>query len=118
MIPFNDYEFIERNYPYVYTIKQFLKERTDLTTDYNIAQFMLEASSDKHLTLIGGNCKVSSYFGGDVIIYRWLGYRKHHRKGNRDIFKTDSWLKLLSGSNIICIETYNEILKYIDDNWL
>ncbi len=116
-IPFNDFDFIEKNYPQVYTIKQFLKE-TNLTDSFNLAQFMFEASSEKHLTVIGGNAKISSYFGGDVIIYRWEGWKKGHRKGNRDIFKSGSWLKRLSGANIIGLDNYNDILKYIKNNWL
>lgn len=116
-ILFNDFDFIEKNYPQVYTIRQFLSE-TDLTNNFNIAQFMFEASSEKHLTVIGGNSKVSSYFEGDVIIYRWEGWRKCHPKGNRDIFKTGSWLKHLSGANIIGLDTYDDILTYIKNNWL
>ncbi len=115
----NDFEYLEKNHPEVYTIKQFLEE-TDLTRDYNIAQFMLEATSDKHLSLVGGNCKLSSYFGGDVIIYMSEFWRHGHPngKGNRGIFKTDSWLKHLSGANIIQMNTYNDILNYIDERWV
>ena len=81
---------------------------------------MLEATSDKHLSLVGGNCKLSSYFGGDVIIYMSEFWRHGHPngKGNRGIFKTDSWLKHLSGANIIQMNTYNDILNYIDERWV
>ncbi len=113
----DDFGFLQKNYPDVYTIKDFLNNETT-TDDYNIAQFMLEASAEKHLSLIGGNCKISSYFGGDVIIYRWEGWRKHHPKGNRDIFKTGSWLRHLSGANIVGLESYDDILDYIDKNWI
>lgn len=115
----DDFEYLEKNHPEVYTIKQFLEE-TDLTDDYNVAQFMLEATSDRHLTLVGGNCKLSSYFGGDVIIYMSEFWRHGHpnNKGDRGIFKTDSWLKHLSGANIIQMNTYNDILNYIDARWV
>ena len=89
-----------------------------MTDDYNIAQFMLEATSDRHLTLVGGNCKLSSYFGGDVIIYMSEFWRYGNMRGDRGIFKTDSWLKHLSGANIIQMNTYNDILNYIDESWV
>ena len=114
----DDYGFLEKNYPDVYTIKQFLEENKNITDNFNIAQFMLEASADKHLTVRGGNCKISAYFGGDVIMYGWEGFTKHHRKGNRDVFKTGSWFRHLSNANILGIETYDEILNYIDNNWI
>ena len=79
---------------------------------------MLEATSEKHLTIIGGNCKVSSYFGGDVIIYGWEAWNKGSIRGNRDIFKTGSWLRHLSGANIVGIDSYTKILNYINKNWL
>ena len=118
----DDFEYLEKNHPEVYTIKQFLEE-TDLTDDYNIAQFMLEATSDRHLTLVGGNCKLSSYFGGDVIVYMgevWkYGSPVHHdgKKGERGIFKTGSWLKYLSGANIIQFNTYRDIFQHIEKEW-
>lgn len=116
-----DYEYIEKNHPEVYTIKEHMKKK-DIS--YNVAQFELEASSEKHLTLVGGNCKITSYFKGDVIIYNpsiWkYGSPKHHDgfKGERGIFKTGSWLKHLSGANIIQFNTYKDILNYINKNWL
>ena len=116
-IPVNDFEFIEKNHPQVCTIKKFLKEN-NLTNSFNIAQFMLEATSEKHLTVIGGNAKISSYFGGDVLIYNWEGWFKGHGKGNREIWKSGSWLKRLSNANIVGLNTYQSILDYIEKNWI
>tara|TARA_B100000073_G_scaffold242095_1_gene203083 strand:- start:1311 stop:2198 length:888 start_codon:yes stop_codon:yes gene_type:complete len=116
----NDYEYLEKNHPEVYTIKEHMKNRD---VSYNIAQFELESTSEKHLSLIGGNCKVSSYFGGDVIIYMgevWkYGSPVHHdgKKGERGIFKTGSWLRHLSGANIIQFNRYKDIFKYIKKEW-
>lgn len=116
----NDYEYLEENHPEVYTIKQHMKDRN---ISYNIAQFELEASSEKHLSLLGGNCKVSSYFGGDVIIYLselWKYGSPVHRdgkKGERGIFKTGSWLRHLSGANIIQCNSYNDIFNHIETEW-
>ena len=120
MIRVNDYEYLEENHPEVYTIKQHMKNRN---ISYNIAQFELEASSEKHLSLLGGNCKVSSYFGGDVIIYlsdMWKYGSPVHRdgkKGERGIFKTGSWLRHLSGANIIQCNSYKDIFNHIETEW-
>ena len=120
MIRVNDYEYLEENHPEVYTIKQHMKDRN---ISYNIAQFELEASSEKHLSLLGGNCKVSSYFGGDVIIYlsdMWKYGSPVHRdgkKGERGIFKTGSWLRHLSGANIIQCNSYKDIFNHIETEW-
>ncbi len=116
---FGDFDFIEKNYPQVYTIRQFLG-KTDLTDNFNIAQFMLMATSDKHITNVGGNAKVSSYFGGDVLIYRSDIWYHSSFKGKRKIWESGSWLKRLSNppSNIISYNTYNDILNHIENNWI
>ena len=102
-----DYDLIHNKYPHVFTIKNLLEKSPDL--DFNMAQLMLEATSDKHLTTLGGNCNVSAYFGGDVLIYQWEGWKYGHSKGNRGMFNTGSWLTKLSGANIISLVNYNEI---------
>ena len=117
-IPFNDFEFIEDNYPQVYTIKKFLEDPLCPTNNFTLAQFMFEATSDKHLSTIGGNCKISSYFGGDVIIYQWDGWKLGSPRGKRPIFDSNSWLKKLSNANIIGMHNYNTILNYIEKNWI
>lgn len=117
LLDFDDFDFLEKNYPNVYTIRQFLRD-TNLTDNYTIAQFILEATSDKHLTIPGGNACISAYFGGDVLIYLWEGYQHGHRKGDRGVWKTDSWLKYLGNSNIISVNNYMDILNYISNNWL
>jgi hypothetical protein len=113
LIPFNDFDFLEKNYPNVYTIKQFL-ETTKLTNNFTIAQFMFESTSDHHLSVMGGNAAVSAYFGGDLIIYEWEG----HRKNDRGVWKTGSWLKKFSNSNVIGMDNYDKILTYIKNSWL
>ena len=115
IISVDDYGYIEKNYPEIYTIKEHMKRKN---ISYNIAQFELEASSDKHLSVMGGNCKISSYFGGDVIIHMGAGYKYGEiAKGKRGIFKTGSWLRHLSGANIIQFNTYKDIFNYIGENW-
>lgn len=113
LIPFNDFEFLEKNYPNVYTIKQFL-ETTNLTNNFTIAQFMFEATSEHHLSIMGGNAAVSAYFGGDLIVYEWEG----HRKNDRGVWKTGSWLNKFSGSNVIGLDNYSKVINYVKENWL
>jgi hypothetical protein len=81
---------------------------------------MLMATSDKHITNVGGNAKVSSYFGGDVLIYRSDIWYYSSLKGKRKIWESGSWLKRLSNppSNIISYNTYNDILNHIENNWI
>tara|TARA_B100001113_G_C21105092_1_gene620509 strand:+ start:1197 stop:2093 length:897 start_codon:yes stop_codon:yes gene_type:complete len=110
-----DFSYLEKNHPEVYTIKTHM-EKYNLS--FNNAQFELESTSEKHLTSMGGNCKVSSYFGGDVIIYNSnLWKYGHATKGDRRIFQTGSWLKCLSGASIIQKNSYQDILSFTEKNW-
>jgi len=111
-----DYDYLEKNYPDVYTIKHFMDNNQHV--NFTISQFILESTSSKHLTTLGGNCKISAYFGGDVLIYQNRIWKEGHGKGNRGIFNTDSWLKLLSNANIVSLTTYESILEYIKNKWL
>lgn len=107
----NDYKFIADHHPYVYTLEHFLQEYPDLT--YNQIQFYLEASSEKHLTVSGGSACVASYFGGDVIIFD----SPNGTGAGRGIWKTDSWLKYLSGANIIGVNDYKTLLNTVENRW-
>ena len=111
-----DYELLENEYPDVYTIKEFMDNNKHI--DFTIAQFILESMSTKHLSTLGGNCKVSAYFGGDVIMYQNRIWKEGHPKGNRGIFNTGSWLQLLSNANIVSLTTYESILEYIKNKWI
>lgn len=109
--PFRDYEFIKEEHPYVYTIEDFIKNYPQQS--YNTLQMILEATSDRHLTVSGGNACISAYFGGDVIIYdspEGLG-------AGRGVWKTDSWLKNLSGANIYGCNSYEQILNKVKELW-
>ena len=54
---------------------------------YNTLQFMIEASSERHITVSGGNACIASYFGGDVMIF----YSPQGIGAGRGIWKSDSW---------------------------
>lgn len=109
---FNDYEFIKEKYPNVVTIKDILLERSDLC--YNTAQFAIHSTSKKHISVSGGNACLSAYFGGDLIIFD----SKKGTGAGRGIWKTNSWLKYLSGSNIFGYNSYDDILNQIEKSWI
>lgn len=120
LLDLNDFEYIQENLPEVYTIKEHMEVTGK---SYNICQLELEATSDRHLSTIGGNCTVSAYFGGDLVIYlgeTWKygsGLKHGIRRGERGIFKTGSWLKDLSGSNVVQLNTFSSILEWMEANW-
>ena len=108
---FEDYAFIKKEHPEVYTIEDFTRMYPDMS--YNTLQFMIEASSERHITVSGGNACIASYFGGDVMIFdspQGIG-------AGRGIWKTDSWLKLLSGANILGFNSYKSLIKEVKNRW-
>ena len=109
---FKDYEFIKNRHPEVYTIEDFTNMYPDIS--YNLLQFMIEASSDKHITVSGGNACIASYFGGDVIIYD----SPYGAGAGRGIWKTDSWLGLLSGAKIYGVNDYVKLVDKVKKLWI
>ena len=69
----------------------------------------MHATSSKHISVSGGNACLASYFGGDLIIY---DAGTNNSSNSRPIWKSNSWLNKLSGSNIIGVNS-NEKLKNI-----
>jgi hypothetical protein len=108
---FDDFEYINNLHPYVYTIDKFLKLYPQFS--FNVMQLMLEASSDKHITVSGGNACLSAYFGGDVIIYD----SPEGRGAGRGVWGTDSWLSKLSGANIIGMNSHQDIINKVKEIW-
>lgn len=111
ILQFSDYEMIESTYPQINTIKDFLLKYPNL--DYNTVQFMIEATSEKHITTSGGNACIASYFEGDVMIFD----APEGQGAGRGIWKTDSWLKNLSGANIFGFNSYESLLDKIKERW-
>lgn len=109
---FKDYEFIKEKHPEVYTIEDLLNTYPNIS--YNTLQFMIEASSDKHITVSGGNACVAAYFGGDVVIFD----SPHGAGAGRGIWKTDSWLKHLGGANIYGVNDYVTLVDKITKLWI
>ena len=96
-------------YPDVIWIGDVLKE-TD--KQYNEIQFMMLANSEMHISCAGDSV-IPSYFGGDVLQYNC----PNCQSTNRGVWKTDSWLSKLSGSNIFGFQNYNELLKKAVELW-
>lgn len=112
ILEFEDFQMIEDRFPDIIDINQLMKKYPQY--DYNQLQFMAEATSVRHITISGGNACVSSYFEGDVIIYD----NPDTMYGDRGIWKSDSWLKYLSGCSITGVGDYDELLEKVEYLWL
>lgn len=109
---FQDYEFINEKHPDITLFRDLLDKNPNI--DYNTLQFMVEASSERHITTSGGNACVAAYFGGDVIIYD----SPQGAGAGRGIWKTDSWLKLLGGANIYGVNDYVTLIDKVTKLWI
>lgn len=108
-VDIGDLEVLKKH-PEVIYIEDLL-ENTD--KNYNQVQFMLLANSDKHITP-AGDAVIPSYFGGDVVIYNC----PNCTSANRGVWKTNSWLKILSGANIYGYNKYQDVLSQTKNMWL
>lgn len=108
---FNDYEYIAKNHPYVYTINKFMELYPQYS--FNVMQLMLQATADKHITVSGGNACLSAYFGGDVIIYD----SPEGKGAGRRVWDSGSWLSKLNNANIIGMNNYQDIINKIKEIW-
>jgi len=79
---------------------------------YNELQFMLLANSDKHISC-AGDAVISSYFGGDVLIYNC----PNCNSSNRGVWKTDSWLGKLSEAKIHGFNNYHKLIDKAVELW-
>lgn len=101
-----DYQLMEK-YPNVVLFNSLLNEHPDLT--YNELQFMLHANAEKFVSVAGGNAVISSYFGGENIIYR----HPKARSDSRVVWHTGSHLRLLSGAKIYGSNNETELIELI-----
>ena len=108
VLEFNDYQFIKENHPEVTTIYDLLDKNNDL--NFNTMQFAMHATSDKHISVSGGNACLSAYFGGHLIIYD-VGCNDGSIRG---IWKSNSWLSKLSGSKITGIHSREDLQSYVN----
>lgn len=108
---FDDYEYIKNNHPYVYTIDKFMDTYPDYS--YNTMQLLLQSTSDKHISVSGGNACLSAYFGGDVLIYD----SPEGKGAGRGVWKDNSWLSKLGGANIFGFNSYKELINKVKLDW-
>ena len=109
IMPFEDYNLIKNNHPEVKTIYDFIEDEPD----FNLLQFKLHSTAEKHLSVSGGNACLAAYFGGELVIFD----SPEGKGAGRGIWKTDSWLNLLAGSKIMGFNNYNDILNYTLKKW-
>jgi len=79
---------------------------------YNELQFKILANSEHHISP-AGDCVIPAYFGGDLLIYN----HPNCNSTNRGVWKTGSWLKLLSGANIYGFNDYNQLIDKSIELW-
>lgn len=94
----------------VFTIYDYMKENR---IGFNQAQLEMMAQAKHIVTVNGGNAVLSSYFGSDVMIYSCLDVLPE-----RGIWMTNSWLRMLSGSNIYGFINEKEMLEECKKKWL
>jgi hypothetical protein len=107
---FDDYKMIKEKHPSVICAR-------DYSYDFNILQFCLESTADKHIAVAGGNACVSAYFGGEVIIFQTAA-GPNPTDEFRPIWLTDSWLGKLSNAKITGFLDGKNMVSYIKANWL
>ena len=107
---YGDYELIKEFG--IKTIYDFMNEYDE--KDFNIAQMMMMSKAKHILCTAGGNAVLSSYFGEDVVIYG----HPDCKSTSRGIWHTDSWLKELSGSNIIGHTNWIKMINDCENRWL
>ena len=112
-VPFDDYKMIREKFPKVNTIYDFMGE---YDCDYNTAQCMLMSKSDRHISVAGGNAVLSSYFSKDNIIF--TGKNCPRNASNRAVWRDNSWLSVLSGSNIYGVMDNEQLIKRCEGLWL
>ena len=109
-IDIGDLRLIKNKYPNVLWIgDMFEKYKVE---SYNELQFMILANSEMHIAS-AGEAVIPAYFGGDLLIY---GCPNCNSK-NRGVWKTDSWMKLLSNCKIYGYTNYNQLLLKAKELW-
>ncbi|MDD4736018.1 MAG: hypothetical protein PHP44_07930 [Kiritimatiellae bacterium] len=113
ILRFKDYKLIREKYHNkVLTIKDFWWRLRGL--DFNQRQFAIHACADRHITVSGGNACLAAYFGGDILMYD----SKEGDGAGRGVWKTDSWLKELSGAYIHSFNCHEGLVNKSKEIWL
>jgi len=92
----NDFEIVRNNCSELVLIQDLMH---DLRINFNLAQCLMHAQSDLHISSAGGNAILASYFGGKNIM---IGRGQYFN--DRKVWAEDSWLKNLSGSKMLHLD--------------
>ena len=95
----------------VVTVYDFMEK---YNIGFNEAQLIIMSQAKHIVSVNGGNAVLSSYFGEDVMIYG----NDNCISTDRGVWKTGSWLKELSGANIIGHLNEEELLRDCEKRWL
>ena len=109
IVDIGDEELLKR-YPNVISISNLLENHPKIS--YNEMQFLILANSSKHISS-AGEAVIPACFKGDVLIYN----HPNCVSSDRGVWKTDSWLQLLSGSVIYGCQNYDELLHHATTIW-
>ena len=104
---FGDYGLISK-YKNIKTIYDVIDEHR---IGFNEAQMWMLSHAKNIVSVNGGNAVLSAYFGENLFIYGC----NDCNSTNRGIWKTNSWLKHLGGSNIFGYTDYELLLKEVEE---
>lgn len=110
----NDHEMIEKEFPDVMFIQDLFKNQSKYT--FNELQCKLFANADQFISIQGGYSIFCSYFKGTNIIY---GAKSKVRTADEIIYKAyDRWYHKFSGSKIVYVPTYNDLIQNVKKEFL
>lgn len=107
---FKDYDMIRATFPNVVCFNDVLGKSNN---SYNELQLMMHSICDKFISIAGGNAVISSYFGGENLIYRSAVAKSDGRK----IWHSGSHLEQLSGCKIFGYNDPDELINKANE-WI
>ncbi len=105
---FQDFAILKEQFPYVITMQNLNKNNKDLS--YNQIQMMIYANCNRFISVQGGNCVFTSYFGGKNIILAMRGAELKYNSYN--------WYHKLSGSKIFHVDNSNDLIEIVKREFL
>ena len=109
-LEFEDHKMIKEKHPEVTTIYEYLEANK---RGFNEAQLDILGDSKHVITTAGGGAFLSAYFGEDVVIFNCSDCKSC----NREVWSTNSWLKVFNNSNIFGFQDYDELFNFVDKRW-
>ena len=99
-VGFDEKSHIRENCPEIVMIEDVMEDKPDL--GFNEVQCMIHSLSDLHMSVLGGNAVIASYFGGKNIM---VGRNEHN--GHKGIWQNGSHLRKISGAEIVRVQNIN-----------